>query len=87
MHAPTAAGSEAGRLVAVEMVGGMEYMKSTTDLSFESLEDLALYTYATHSDHPDFDKVIDLVGEIYPDFTETYRHALLNAPVVEPVAQ
>jgi hypothetical protein len=81
------AGAELGRVAAVEMVGGMDYMKSTTDLSFESLDDLALYTYATHSDHPDYDKVIELVGEIYPEFSQSYRHALLNATVVDPIAQ
>lgn len=79
------AGSEVGRLAAIEMIGGEEYMKSTTDISFDSVEDLIVYTYANYSDHPDYEKVIDLVGDVYPDFEQSYAHTLANAEVTDSI--
>ena len=75
-----AAGKEIGREAAIQLVGGMEYMRSTTDLSFDNVDDAVIYTYARHFEHPDYQKVIDLVGSIYPEYQERYSEIILNAP-------
>jgi hypothetical protein len=77
------AGEAVGRAAALKLVGGLEYMKTTTDLSFDSLDDLVVYTYARHSTHVDYPKVINLVGEIYPKFSKQQHSILLNANTVK----
>ena len=57
----------------------MKYMRTTTDLSFDYLEDLVIYTYVHHSDHVDYARVQKLVGEIYPEYTKQSYSILLNA--------
>jgi len=43
------AGKAIGRGIAIKMAGGEDYMKQTSDLSFNSIDDLAVWMYATHS--------------------------------------
>ncbi len=75
------AGRAAGRAAALKLVGGMKYMRSTTDLSFDNLEDMVIYTYVHHSDHVDYSRVIDLVGDIYPSFAKKQHQILSSAAV------
>lgn len=72
-------GDAAGRRIAIEASGGWDHIKGTSDLSFNSLEDMAVYLYATHSSHPHYQKVLDATFEIYPDMREAYMPALLRA--------
>lgn len=74
------AGRSLGRAAAIEMVGGMDYMRSTTDLSFDSVSDLIVYTWANYEDHPSYDEVVKLVGQIYPEYSDAYYTALYQAP-------
>ena len=72
-------GNEAGRRIAIEASGGWEYIKGTSDLSFNTLDDLAVYIYAHHSAHPDFQKVLEATWEIYPELQTAYYPAIQNA--------
>ncbi len=76
------AGEAVGRAAALKLVGGMKFMKTTTDLSFDSLDDLVIYTYARHSNHVDYPRVIKLVGEIYPKFAQQQHSILVSASTV-----
>lgn len=73
------AGDAAGRKIAIEASGGWEHIKETSDLSFNSLDDLAVYLYATNSSHPDYAKVLEATYEIYPDLRTAYMPAIQNA--------
>jgi hypothetical protein len=73
-------GRSIGRSAAIEMVGGMDFMRSTTDMSFDEINDLIIYTWVKYENHPSYPKVIDLIGKIYPEFSANYTAALTNAP-------
>lgn len=72
-------GDAAGRKIAIEASGGWEYIKESSDLSFNSLNDLAVYMYAHHSSHPDYQKVLEATWEIYPELQTAYMPAIMNA--------
>lgn len=72
-------GESAGRAIAVKMAGGEEFIRANSDLSFNSLEELAVYMYATNSAHKDFDEALKLTQEIYPELKTAYYPALVNA--------
>jgi hypothetical protein len=72
-------GDAAGRKIAIEASGGWEYIKASSDLSFNTIEDLAVYIYAHHSSHPDYQQVLEATWEIYPELQTAYMPAIQNA--------
>lgn len=72
-------GESAGRAIAVKMAGGEEFIRANSDLSFNSLEELAVYMYATNSEHKDFAEALKLTQEIYPELKTAYYPAIVNA--------
>jgi hypothetical protein len=62
------AGSSAGRKIGFEAAGGWDNIRQTSDLSFNDLEEMAHYLRATHSSHEHFKSVMEVTGEIYPEF-------------------
>ncbi len=72
-------GDAAGRKIAIEASGGWEHIKATSDLSFNTIEDLAVYIYAHHSAHPDYQQVLEATWEIYPELKTAYMPAITNA--------
>ena len=75
----SAVGNAAGRTVAIEASGGMEFIKSTSDLSFNSVDDLAVYLFATHSQSADYQKVLEATWAIYPNLQTRYFPAIQAA--------
>jgi hypothetical protein len=74
-----AVGEKVGREIALSMVGGEAYIRETSDLSFNSVEDMALYMYAKNSTHKDYAKVLELAQKIYPDLQQAYYPAIIKA--------
>lgn len=72
-------GETAGRAVALKMVGGEEFIKQNSDMSFNSVQDLAVYMYAKNSSHKDYAQVLELTQKIYPELTQAYYPALVQA--------
>lgn len=72
-------GKEMGRTVAMNMVGGEAFIKETSDLSFNSAEELAVYMYVKNSAHKDFATVLELTQQIYPELAEAYYPAIVRA--------
>lgn len=72
-------GEYAGRQVALKMVGGEEFIKANSDLSFRTVQDLAVYMYAKNSSHKDYAEALALTQEIYPDLKEAYYPAIARA--------
>jgi hypothetical protein len=73
------AGEMAGRAIALQMVGGEEFIKANSDISFNSVQELAVYMYAKNSAHKDFAEALALTQEIYPDLKTAYYPAIVNA--------
>lgn len=72
-------GAELGRTVALNMVGGEAFIKETSDLSFNSVEELAVYMYVKNSAHKDYAQVLELTQKIYPDLLQAYYPAIARA--------
>lgn len=73
------AGEELGRKAAIEASGGWESIKGSSDLSFNNLQDMAIWMYANHSSHSHYQEALDATMEIYPDLKVTYQQALMQA--------
>lgn len=56
-----------------------EAIKSGSDISFNSLDSLALYMYAKHSKQSDYFRVLTQTQRVYPDLGKAYFAALENA--------
>lgn len=72
-------GESLGRTVALQMVGGEEFIKANSDLSFGSVNDLAVYMYVKNSSHKDYSEVLQLTQKIYPDLQTAYLPAIAAA--------
>lgn len=73
------AGEAAGRAIAIKASGGWDYIKSTSDISFDNANDLAVYIYAMYSTNKHFQDVLQATMEIYPELKKGYYNALYNA--------
>lgn len=63
-------GKATGREVAIRGAGGWEFIKQNSDLSFDSLNDMARYLQATNSSHPQYAKVLQATYGIYPELQQ-----------------
>lgn len=72
-------GSTVGREVALEMAGGEEVLRGTSDISFNSLEELSVWMYVTHSNHQHYQDALESAMSIYPELRDIYHQALLSA--------
>ena len=73
------AGKAIARKIALEMVGGEEYMKETSTLSFNSLDDMSRFIYGKYSGHVKFDAIFKLLCDLYPDLGDKYLKAIKSA--------
>lgn len=69
------AGEAAARKMAQQAAGGDAYMRETSDLSFNSIDDMAGFL-ATHATDPGFDVVLKAATKVYPELNDAYLRAL-----------
>lgn len=74
-----AVGESAGRAVALKMVGGEEFIRANSDMSFNNIDDLAVYMYVKNSSHKDFAEALKLTQDIYPELKTRYYQAIMTA--------
>jgi len=77
------AGRTVARNLALEAIGGEAYIKSTSDISFHTVDDLAVYIYAKNSTHPAYNDALSATMEIYPDLKTKYNEAIANATSIQ----
>ncbi|MFC3071382.1 hypothetical protein [Phenylobacterium soli] len=75
------AGESMGRSIALKAIGGEEFLKSSSDLSFNSLEDMSRFMYAKYSTAPEYPKILEATESIYPEMKDVYLTAVVSAPV------
>jgi hypothetical protein len=75
------AGEAMGRSVALKAIGGEEFLKTSSDLSFNSLQDMSVYIYAKYSTAPEYAKILDATYAIYPEMKDVYFAAVAKAPL------
>lgn len=69
-------GKELGALAAV---GGADFVKQSSSLSFNSVQDLALYMHLNHASGADYVKAFAAAMAIYPDLEKTYEATIRGA--------
>ncbi len=72
-------GGAIGRKIAIEAAGGMEFIVETSDVSFNDIDDMAVYLYVKHSSHEYYKEALDAAMEIYPPLKKRYGQALIKA--------
>lgn len=72
-------GAEMGRKIALESSGGEEFIKDTSDSSFNDIKSMSLYLYARHSTHKHYQQALDATMAIYPELQQGYGQALWQA--------
>lgn len=74
-----AAGNSAGRAIALSAIGGEEFIKKSSDLSFNNLDDLSVFMYVNYSTNEHYTGALKATMEIYPDLKKSYHAALQKA--------
>ena len=64
---------------AVAAVGGMEFIKKTSHLSFNDLDDYAVYLHVKHASSGDYAQALAAAMAIYPSLEGNYDTAIRNA--------
>lgn len=77
-----AVGSRVGRDQALKAAGGMEFIRDSSDLSFDNWEDLVVFMYVNYSQNEDYPDVLAATTTIYPEL-ENYPSAIAKASRTE----
>jgi hypothetical protein len=72
-------GNKIGKEIAIKCAGGRGFICDSSDLSFNSQDDLAVYLYVKYSDNEHYQDALKATFGIYPDFEERYSVALYRA--------
>lgn len=77
------AGDAAGRAVTrktIEPALPTQYeAKASSDISFDSVDELAVYIYSKNSAHPEYARVLAVATQVYPELRDTYTQAIQTA--------
>lgn len=67
-------GESAGRAAAIEAAGGWDYIRETSDLSFNSIDDMMAYLYVNYyRSNEHWGDVIGYAGNIYKELKDEGR--------------
>jgi len=72
-------GEKMGREIAIQSAGGWDYIKESSDSSFNTVDDLAVYLYGRHSKDNHYQEALEATMEIYPDLRQRYMAAVVEA--------
>jgi len=61
---------------AVMGAGGWEFIKGSSDISFATLDEMAVYLHAKHSADPEYAQRVAAAFSIYPEFQNVYAAAI-----------
>ena len=66
-------------VTAQAFLGGPEYLKKTSDLSFDNLADYALYLHVQHGNSANYQQALAAAMALYPDLEGSFEGAIKNA--------
>ena len=75
-----AVGDKVGREVAIKASGGWKFIKKTSDLSFNSVDNMCVYLYVKYSTNEHYQKVLKATYSIYPEMQRRFYAAIQRAP-------
>ena len=64
---------------AIMAMGGMKFIKKSSDQSFENLDDYAVFLQARHGSDPDFKLMLASAVGLYPDLEHKFAAAVKKA--------
>jgi hypothetical protein len=70
------AGAALGRSAALQAIGGEAFLRSTSDLSFNTLQELAQFIYLNFGANADFNQILKATYAIYPELESIYPAAV-----------
>ncbi|NNF67664.1 MAG: hypothetical protein HKM98_09160 [Gammaproteobacteria bacterium] len=70
---------KAGAQGAVVAAGGWEFIRSSSDQSFDKVDDIAVYMHVTHADSAGYSEALSAAFDIYPDLKKRYSGAIKKA--------
>jgi hypothetical protein len=76
------AGEAVGRKIAIESVGGWDFIKSKSDQSFATVEELALHMYSTYCYNEHYNASLGALMDLYPELKRNgnrYNQLLIAA--------
>lgn len=72
-------GEEVGRKIAIDSCGGMETIKKSSDISFNSYDNMSVYLYVNYSSNEHYKDALAAAYGIYPKLQKAYYPALVRA--------
>lgn len=72
-------GESMGREIAIKSAGGWELIKKTSDISFNTVDELSVWMYAKYSTNEHYAEVLKATQEIYPEMKQRYFAAIQAA--------
>lgn len=69
----------AGAAGAAAAVGGWDYIRDSSDVSFDDMQNFSVYLQVTHGDAPGYDQALAATMNLYPELKKGYRKSLNNA--------
>ena len=72
-------GDSIGNEAAISAIGGMEYIRKTSDFSFHEIDKFAVFLYAKHATHKDYKRVFEVTVMVYPELKAAYYSAIVEA--------
>ena len=72
-------GDRIGKEAAINAIGGMEYIRKTSDFSFQEIDKFAVFLYAKHATHKDYKRVFEVTVMVYPELKAAYYSAIVEA--------
>ena len=73
------AGAALARQAALSAIGGEEFIKESSDISFNSSSDLSVYMYVMFSSHEHYADALKATQSIYPEMKQGYIQAIYAA--------
>ncbi len=64
---------------AAVAAGGWDYIRETSDLSFDNVDDLAVYLHVTHAGGGELAGPLSAAMDVYPSLQKRYNSAIKNA--------
>lgn len=73
------AGRSATRTTIQPRIPSAEEARGTSDISFKTADELAVYMYARHSSHSEYARILALTKTVYPELAQVYAPAIARA--------
>lgn len=68
-----------GAAAAAQALGGWDEIRAQTELSFDDMDDLAVYLHVNYVGTADYDKALGATMELYPELKNGYEAAIRRA--------